>query len=368
MNRKPQGSASRQQRAREQQAVLNQLRAGQGISGARPANPLIGPLQNLTGVGAGAVPTLYGAALGGQEVLLGKGGWNKTTAATGPINVGGQTWYPAQSGQDLVYKRAPGNVGGQYGSIFSADQLASPAPEPGSQPPAPNLSSAQPPVKLSPEEQAYNAERSRIAQLTAQNPEFQNVGQLRNDLRDQGMAIWAAKHGGLAKNVKPGQSGYEAIQQQLGAGAMGAPQDMGAFSGVSGQELLFNPSSPLASAPASGPTDYTQVAPNSFVPGMPGIGGNYFGGAANQAQASLFSRFQQNAPGGTPLPTGMNPGLAPGSPYAQLAAGGIPAYGGNTDLQGVGPSLTDEGKTAFASDKARAQAEEFKKRVLSSGK
>lgn len=33
MNRKPQGSASRQQRAREQQAVLNQLRAGQGISG-----------------------------------------------------------------------------------------------------------------------------------------------------------------------------------------------------------------------------------------------------------------------------------------------------------------------------------------------
>ena len=225
-----------------------------------------------------------------------------------------------------------------------------------------------PVAQISPEERAYNEERSRIAQLTAQNPEFQNVGQLRNDLRDQGMAIWAAKHGGLAKNVKPGQSGYEAIQQQLGTGSMGAPQDMGAFSGVSGQGLLFNPSSPLASAPASGPTDYTQVAPNSFVPGMPGIGGNYFGGAANQAQASLFSRFQQNAPGGTPLPTGMNPGLAPGSPYAQLAAGGIPAYGGNTDLQGVGPSLTDEGKTAFASDKARAQAEEFKKRVLSSGK
>jgi hypothetical protein len=223
MNRKPQGSASRQQRAREQQAVLNQLRAGQGISGARPANPLIGALQNLTGVGAGAVPTLYGAKLGGQEVLLGKGGWNKTTAATGPINVGGQTWYPAQSGQDLVYKRAPGNVGGQYGSIFSADQLASPAPEPGSQPPAPNPSSAQPPVKLSPEEQAYNAERSRIAQLTAQNPEFQNVGQLRNDLRDKGMEIWAAKYGNLAKQVKPGQSGYEAIQRTLYPGGAPAP-------------------------------------------------------------------------------------------------------------------------------------------------
>ena len=210
-------------RAKEQQAVLNQLRAGQGISGARPANPLIGALQNLTGVGAGAVPTLYGAALGGQEVLLGKGGWNKTTAATGPINVGGQTWYPAQSGKDLVYKRASGNVGGQYGSIFSTDQLAASA-EPSSQPPAPvgtRPPSVTPPAKLSPEEQAYNAERSRIAQLTAQNPEFQNVGQLRNDLRDKGMEIWAAKYGNLAKQVKPGQSGYEAIQRTLYPG--GAP-------------------------------------------------------------------------------------------------------------------------------------------------
>ena len=221
---KPAQSPDQIRRAKEQQAVLNQLRGGQGISGARPANPLIGALQNLTGVGAGAVPTLYGAALGGQEVLLGKGGWNKTTAATGPINVGGQTWYPAQSGQDLVYKRAPGNVGGQYGSIFSADQLASPAPAPGRQPLAPGGTrppSVTPPVKLSPEEQAYNAERSRIAQLTAQNPEFQNVGQLRNDLRDKGMEIWAAKYGGLAKQVKPGQSGYEAIQRTLYPG--GAP-------------------------------------------------------------------------------------------------------------------------------------------------
>jgi hypothetical protein len=257
MNRKPQESASRQQRAREQQAVLNRLRAGQGISGARPANPLIGALQNLTGVGAGAVPTLYGAALGGQEVLLGKGGWNKTTAATGPINVGGQTWYPAQSGQDLVYKRAPGNVGGQYGSIFSADQLASPAPEPGSQPPAPNPPSPQPPVKLSPEEQAYNAERSRIAQLTAQNPEFQNIGQLRNDLRDQGMAIWAAKYGGpggLASKVKPGAVGYDAIQRGIGIQSIPSIENRAEFSwnqatqgptpAVPMADEMLNPASP----------------------------------------------------------------------------------------------------------------------------
>ena len=223
MNRKPQGSASRQQRAREQQAVLNRLRAGQGITGAKPANPLIGGIQTLFGgAGAGTIPTLNAAKLGGQEVLMNRGGWDSRVAGSGPINVGGQTWYPAQSGQDLVYKRAPGNVGGQYGSIFSADQTAAPA-EPGSQPPAPNPPSAQPPVKLSPEEQAYNAERSRIAQLTAQNPEFQNVGQLRNDLRDKGMEIWAAKYGNLAKQVKPGQSGYEAIQRTLYPGGAPAP-------------------------------------------------------------------------------------------------------------------------------------------------
>lgn len=211
-------------RAKEQQAVLNQLRAGQGITGARPANPFIGGIQTVFGgAGAGTIPTLNAAKLGGQEVLMNRGGWDSRVAGSGPINVGGQTWYPAQSGQDLVYKRAPGNVGGQYGSILSANQAAVSA-APGSQPPAPvgtRPPSVTPPAKLSPEEQAYNAERSRIAQLTAQNPEFQNVGQLRNDLRDKGMEIWAAKYGNLAKQVKPGQSGYEAIQRTLYPG--GAP-------------------------------------------------------------------------------------------------------------------------------------------------
>ena len=94
--------------------------------------------------------------------------------------------------------------------------------------PAPPLLPA-PPVlpQISPEERAYNEERSRIAQLTAQNPEFQNIDQLRNDLRDQGMAIWAAKYGGpdgLASKVKPGQSGYDAIQRSLyNQGALPVP-------------------------------------------------------------------------------------------------------------------------------------------------
>jgi hypothetical protein len=192
MNRKPTTSAAAQQRAREQQAVLDRLRSGGAITGAKPANPFIGMLQNLSGVGGGAVPNLYGAKLGGQEVLLGKGGWNQTTAATGPINVGGQTWYPAQSGRDLVYKRASGNVGGQYGSIFSKDQFAAP--------PVPVLPGA--------EERAYQQEKSRIEQLTAQDPELQRYEAARlkavapgataeqvQSAEDIGMQIWRQKYG-----------------------------------------------------------------------------------------------------------------------------------------------------------------------------
>jgi hypothetical protein len=63
--------------------------------------------------------------------------------------------------------------------------------------------------QLPPEERAYNQERSRIAQLTAATPEE------RSKLRDEGMRIWAAKYRNLAKDVKPGQSGYEVIQQVL---------------------------------------------------------------------------------------------------------------------------------------------------------
>ena len=97
--------------------------------------------------------------------------------------------------------------------------------------------------QLSPEERAYNAERSRIAKLTEQNPEFQNIGQLRNDLRDQGMAIWAAKYGGpggLASKVKPGQSGYDVVQKTLiGQDAGQAARQ--AFGYQTTQQVTFTP-------------------------------------------------------------------------------------------------------------------------------
>lgn len=228
MNRKPQPSTSQQQRAREQQAVLNQLRAGQGITGARPANPIIGGIQNLFGgAGAGTIPTLNAAKLGGQEVLMNRGGWDSRVAGSGPINVGGQTWYPAQSGQDLVYKRAPGNVGGQYGSIFSTDQAAAPA--------APVLPAA---------ERAYEAEKSRVAQLTAQDPELQRYKNARlkavaagatpeqvQSAEDIGMQIWQQKYGNTPMGQPGGAVGTfnPLMQRTFGYQTGSAPdQQMGA--------------------------------------------------------------------------------------------------------------------------------------------
>ena len=136
-----------------------------------------------------------------------------------PMVLGGKLGYKAADGSwqprgDMESENIPQYLPGspqadKSGYVWdAARQQAS-----GNRPPV-----ATPPAvgpQLSPEERAYNAERSRIAQLTEQNPEFQNIGQLRNDLRDQGMAIWAAKYGNLAKQVKPGQSGYEAIQRTL---------------------------------------------------------------------------------------------------------------------------------------------------------
>ena len=80
-------------------------------------------------------------------------------------------------------------------------------------------------ILASPAERAYAAEKSRVAQMAAQNPDLQRYEAARkaaktqeemNAVRDEGMRIWAAKHGGLAANVKPGSTGYEAIQASVG--------------------------------------------------------------------------------------------------------------------------------------------------------
>ena len=148
----------------------------------------------------------------------------------------------------------------------------------GNQPPG-----ATPPAvgpQLSPEERAYNAERSRIAQLTEQNPEFQNIGQLRNDLRDQGMAIWAAKYGGpggLASKVKPGAVGYDAIQRGIGIQSIPSLENRAEF----GLDQL-----------TQGPTPAVPMADEMLNPASPG----FIGGEGAPPMNFADPRFENMSP------------------------------------------------------------------------
>ena len=77
-------------------------------------------------------------------------------------------------------------------------------------------------------DRAYEAEKSRVAQITAQDPELQRYEAARKiaaapgatseqiqSAEDIGMQMWAKANPQLAAKVKPGQSGYDAIQGSL---------------------------------------------------------------------------------------------------------------------------------------------------------
>jgi hypothetical protein len=287
-------------RAKAQQAVLNELRKGNVITGAQPANPIIGGLQTLFGgAGKGAIPPLGAARLKGEEVLINRGGWDTRRAGSGPVIVGGQTFYPAQSGQDLVYKRAPGLVGGQYGSLFSSSS------------------------KADIENREYKNEKSRISQLTAQNPELQRYEAARlkavaagpgsaaeQSAEDIGMQMWAKANPTLAAKVKPGQAGYEAIQRMQNVGTMGSPLN-----------LPFAPSSFLGTTPVIPSASYGDSKVSKEV-GFSALPKNAFAGAS----ATPYAGFNQG-------------------PTLQSAPLGIPSemfnatYEGVTGIQPIGSTL-----------------------------
>jgi len=248
------------QQAKEQQAVLNRLRQGGVLRGAEPANPFarIGAFLNL-GTSETKLPNLGAARLDGREVLLGKGAYTPEAAALGEINVGGQRFFPAQRGKDLVYMREAGKVGGQFGNLL---------PRSGSQPPDPYSP---------PEERAYQQEVSRTAQLTAQDPELQRYEDARikaaaqgatpesvKTAEDIGMQIWAKKYGGpggLASKVKPGQAGYDVIQNTINPGA--APQGLSAY-GKAGTEYDYRD----YGEPQNPTLGYQMQSPITSVPGL----------------------------------------------------------------------------------------------------
>ena len=100
-----------------------------------------------------------------------------------------------------------------------------------------------------PEERAQAAETSRVAQLTAQDPELQRYEAARlkavapgataeqvQSAEDIGMQMWAKANPTLAAKVKPGQSGYDAIQ-----GAMAGQAASQGFGYQMPQQMIFTP-------------------------------------------------------------------------------------------------------------------------------
>lgn len=89
-------------------------------------------------------------------------------------------------------------------------------------------------------DRAYQQEFSRVAQLTAQDPELQRYEAARKlavapgatpeqvqSAEDIGMQMWAKANPTLAAKVKAGQSGYEAIQGTLAGNMARAGQGFG---------------------------------------------------------------------------------------------------------------------------------------------
>lgn len=260
------------QRAREQQAVLNRLRQGEGgvLSNPIPANPLARIGAFFTAPGGTKIPALQRARLNGEEVLVNKGGFNPNVAGLGEINVGGQRFFPGQSGKDLIYRRGVDDnnkraIGGQYGSLFLKDQLSQ--------------SDIVPPAPGDPRsERAYQQFVSRAAQLTAQDPELKRYEDAREKAaaqgftpesvktaEDIGMQIWAKKYGGpggLASKVKPGQAGYEAIQGVIAPGR-----------GMPGSTSMYQGAFPTDDyrdygEPQSPTVGYQMQSPITSVPGL----------------------------------------------------------------------------------------------------
>jgi hypothetical protein len=158
-----------------------------------------------------------------------------------------------------------------------------------------------------PAERAYQQEVSRVAQLTAQDPELQRYEDARQQAKlagpgsaaeqsaeDLGMQMWAKANPKLAAKVKPGQSGYDAIQRMQGVGQMGSPLN-----------LPFDTSSPLGTTPPISPASYDagKVAQGL---GLSTVPRNAFAGASAAPYAG-FSQGPtlQSAPLGFPseMPT-----------------------------------------------------------------
>lgn len=206
------------------------------------------------------------------------------------------------------------------------------------------------PLGGTPQERAQAAETARVAQLTAQDPELQRYENARkaaktqdemNAARDIGMAIWARSNPKLAAKVKPGQSGYEVIQNEINAGQMGPVMD-----------LPFDTTKPFSPTPI--PPEQRSVTYEGVRPAMLGEVTPITGGGFPVQQAAMFERFRQSISPTTPSFQGSPLGTA------------TPLTGNLSYTGSIAPLGTAVEGGDFRSEQAQKLADMFKKAQFSS--
>ena len=217
-------------------ANLGMLAAGQAISSLVPAdNPLKGNLELLSFT-PGGVPGKLGTALLFGAVPVASGTLDAAAAefSTNPAirprgerigkrNQQGQYW----AGENWGYQ-SPESFNQLYGTNLSTRQAASPSIAGiGTQAAAPSS-----PVLSDPVARAENQERSRISQLTEQDPllkkyQVAELSKAYNAASPEekeriGLQIWATTNPRLAQRVPPGQVGYMTSAAMSGTQVFGS--------------------------------------------------------------------------------------------------------------------------------------------------
>ena len=265
------------------------------FAGARELSGLLGLGRNLLG-GAGLFvgPELFNQGRSGS--LLDRGVQNLPGIIPDPRtdvgrnlgrNLGNELRYMAgQAAQGRVPYTQPSPGSGQgtgaklrnYGPGYKERELAAGADAersrpgagfPGQQvggnlteftvPGTPGAGSFGPIDPYAAQNREYERERARVEAMVKANPDMQKqaIADERAKVRDQGMAIWAAKYGGpggLASKVKPGAVGYDAIQRGIGIQSIPSIENRAEFSwnqatqgptpAVPMADAMLNPSSP----------------------------------------------------------------------------------------------------------------------------
>lgn len=197
--------------ARSQEQAMRDAQAGAArIKANQPTPPASSGINPLSALGSFFNPLSPQGAILGLTQLEG----SSPAPVDSPARREAMARYAAKSG-----------MFGKYGAEnvpFKVPVMSTPAASPA--PAAKSFNAA----AVAPRERAYLEEKSRIAQLTAQDPELQRYEAARKlaaakgatpeqekAAEDIGMQIWAKKYGGLAEKVKPGQAGYDVIQKTL---------------------------------------------------------------------------------------------------------------------------------------------------------